>query len=274
MTKKAREILDNLVERITTENTLEFIHGKLFSDTIDIPCKKWSFLNQFLVFLSNTNDARGIRHWAKVGRKLNKGCKAIYILVPMITQIKEEKAATGSDAGEPKIQKVSGYKAMPVFRVEDTFGAPLDYEVILNSFDPAKFPLIEVADSLGVKVEAAILKNAYGVFSMNENKILMDSDDAQTFLHELSHAIDYKLPGFKNDLVINEIVAELSSAFLGSLYGVNVDLNNTIAYIKGYNGKADIVINVMKALNRVEEIYKYIRKSKLDNLRKIKPNIA
>jgi antirestriction protein ArdC len=102
----------------------------------------------------------------------------------------------------------------------------------------------------------------------------MGSNSAQTFLHELSHAIDYKLPRFEQDLVINEIVAELSSAFLGSLYGVKMDINNTIAYIQGYNGKADIVINVMKSLQRVEGIYEYIEKSKASDSREIKPNIA
>jgi antirestriction protein ArdC len=90
----------------------------------------------------------------------------------------------------------------------------------------------------------------------------MGIDDPQTFLHELSHAIDHKLPGFKKDRVINEIVAELSSAFLGSLYGVKIDLNNTIAYIQEYNGKANIINNVMQSIQRVEAIYNFVKKSR------------
>jgi antirestriction protein ArdC len=258
MTKKAREVLDNLVTKITTENTLKFINTRLFSDTIDIPCKSWSFMNQFLVYLSGTSDARGIRQWAKVGRRLKKGCKAIYIVVPMIIKVDNE----NKNDGETPISKLNGYKAMPVFRVEDTIGDPLDYKVVFKQFDPAQFPLIEVANKLNVKVEAAVLKNAYGAFLPSANKILMGSNDAQTFLHELSHAIDHKLPGYKKDIVINEIVAELSSAFLGSLYGVEINIHNAIAYIQGYNGKANIITNVMNSLKRVEDIYTYIKKSK------------
>jgi antirestriction protein ArdC len=73
---------------------------------------------------------------------------------------------------------------------------------------------------------------------------------------------------------MNEIVAELSSAFLGSLYGVKIDIHNTIAYIQGYNGKANIITNVMQSLQRVEEIYNYVRKSNKVNSSQDKANIA
>jgi hypothetical protein len=270
MTEKAKEVLNNLVNKITTEETLEFMKMKLFSDDVDIPCQKWSFLNQFLVFLAGTYDARGIRQWAKVGRRLIKGCKAFYILVPMIAKMPD------NESNEPgkTISKLAGYKAMPVFRTEDTTGEPLNYEIKLHNFDPTSLPLIGVAKKLGVKVEAALTKDYYGSFRLSDNKITMGTDDPQTFLHELSHAIDYHLPNFKRELVINEIVTELSSAFLGSLYGIKIDINNTIAYIQGYNGKANIVNNVMQSLQRVEEIYNYVRKSNKTNNSKIKTNIA
>jgi hypothetical protein len=41
-------------------------------------------LNQFSVFLSGTHDARGIRQWNMVGRKVTKGAQALYIFVPML----------------------------------------------------------------------------------------------------------------------------------------------------------------------------------------------
>jgi hypothetical protein len=270
MTEKAKEVLNNLVTKITTEDTLEFMKIKLFSDNVNIPCQKWSFLNQFLVFLARTCDARGIRQWEKVGRRLVKGCKALYILVPMIIKVPEDE----KDASKKDTVKLSGYKAMPVFRVEDTVGDPLDYEAKLNNFDPSSFPLINVAKKLGIKIEAALTKDYYGAFYINENKIVMGTDDPQTFLHELSHAIDHLLPNYKQNLTLNEIVAELSSAFLGSLYGVKIDINNTIAYIQGYNGKADIINNIMQSLQRVEEIYNYVKKSNIKKNSRLKGNIA
>lgn len=41
---------------------------------------------------------------------------------------------------------------MPIFRLEDTDGKPLPYELEMDSFDPSRFPLYEVAGALGVTV--------------------------------------------------------------------------------------------------------------------------
>ena len=59
MTKKAKEVLDGLVEKINSEATSQFVKARieLFSDGSDIPCHRWSMMNQFSVFLSGTHDA-------------------------------------------------------------------------------------------------------------------------------------------------------------------------------------------------------------------------
>jgi antirestriction protein ArdC len=284
MTEKAKSVLDDLVLKITSANTLGFIHKRLFTDDIDIPCKKWSLMNQFILFTADTYDARGMRQWAKAGRKLIKGSHAIYILAPVFSKKKnktdndkkdekeerdlyneaphdDKKDTDGNDDDDEAPQKILvGFKAFPVFKVEDTTGRPLDYEIKLKAYDVQALPLIEVAENLGIKVEARLI-NHYGSYNLTKNRISMGHDDAQTFLHELSHAVDFALPHFNNNRNMNEIVAELSSAFLGSLYGVEIDMHNTIAYIQGYSGKANIITNVMKAIQRVEEIYTYIKDS-------------
>jgi len=50
------------------------------------PIDGWSAFNRAIVFSRGTSDARGIRQWNAVGRKVKKGAKAIRILVP-ITKI-------------------------------------------------------------------------------------------------------------------------------------------------------------------------------------------
>jgi hypothetical protein len=87
----------------------------------------------------------------------------------------------------------------------------------------------------------------------------MGTANQQVFLHELSHAIDNTLPGKSDDYAFNEVVAELSAAFLGSLYNVDVDIASTKAYINGWSGKGHVAFKVADALERVEQIYKRIR---------------
>ena len=47
------------------------------------PSDNWSFFNRLIMFMNNTTDARGFRQWKKVGRRVKKGTKAFYILVPI-----------------------------------------------------------------------------------------------------------------------------------------------------------------------------------------------
>jgi hypothetical protein len=70
------------------------------------------------------------------------------------------------------------------------------------------------------------------------------------------------LPGKSDDYAFNEVVAELSAAFLGSLYGINVDIDSTKAYIKGWAGKGHVAFKVSEALQRVEAIYQYIESNR------------
>jgi antirestriction protein ArdC len=253
MTEKAKEILDSLVAEITAEKAVAFVRERLFSDGAEIPCRHWSYLNQFMTYLSGTSDARGYRQWQEAGRQVKKGAHALYILVPMIYKARIEE--------EDKIiqETLKGFKAMPVFRVEDTEGEELDYQKRITEFDPESLPLIDVARSLGVTVSAGLTGEASGFYVPALKAITMGCDDGQVFLHELSHAVDRALPGYKDDYAFKEIVAELSSAFLASLYGAGVDIDNTAAYIQSWAGKGHVAFQVAAALERVEAIYRYVQ---------------
>ena len=106
---------------------------------LDIPSSKWSYGNRLLVFMAGTSDARGIRQWNQAGRKVKRGTRAAYILVPMIIKTKTEDGKEES--------RCIGFKACPVFRVEDTEGASLP-----TYAPPSPPPLMDVAQSWGVDV--------------------------------------------------------------------------------------------------------------------------
>jgi len=258
MTDNAKKILEQVMEAVTAEKAVHFVKERVFSDGISIPCKKWSYLNQFVTYLSGTADARGFLQWKDACRNVTKGAQAIYILVPMLYKAKTKSGETVSDENEKELK---GFKAMPVFRVEDTEGAELDYEARLREFDPSSLPLIDVARALGVSVSAGLTWDAGGWFRKSDNSITMGSTNGQVFLHELSHAVDNALPGKADDYAFNEVVADLAAAFLCTLYGVDCNVDNTNAYIRGWAGKsAQGAFTFVKALERVEEIYHYIEK--------------
>ncbi|MGL4986920.1 MAG: hypothetical protein ACRC5H_07275, partial [Treponemataceae bacterium] len=159
------------------------------------------------------------------------------------------------DATEEKVLK--GFRLCPVFRVEDTQGENLVYQTRMKELNIEELPLIDVAKKLGVKVVASLCRQAEGSFSPSENTIRLNCADKQVFLHELSHSIDFKINGHDKDhydYALGEVVAELSSAFLGSLYGVTIDLENTKAYIQAWAGKEHIAFKVVEAVGRVEKI--------------------
>ena len=72
------------------------------------PMAKWSPRNQGIVIASGSKDARGFRQWKAAGRKVRKGVKAIYIWLP---------------CGGGEDEKTTYFRAIPVFRLEDTEAA-------------------------------------------------------------------------------------------------------------------------------------------------------
>jgi antirestriction protein ArdC len=276
MTQKVKALLDDLVARISTETTANFIRDRLFTDDVDIPCRHWSPLNQFFVSLAGTADARGIRQWNTAGRRIKKGAKALYILIPIIKSKAATKKPARSSSPESEDDEesvLSGFRAMPVFKMEDTEGESLPYEVKMRAFDVSSLPLIEVARELGVTVSAQITSGYSGVYNRKTKEITLGTDNPQTFLHELSHAVDCALPKRREDYAFSEVVAELSSCFLGALYGVPVNVEATKAYIQHYTGRGHVAFRIMEAMGRVESIYGYIEKVSRDQKVKAQPTL-
>ena len=210
--------------------------------------------------MAGTFDARGINQWRTAGRKICKGAKAFYIFVPMFSK----KSEKDKDDEETKNRTPYGFRLFPVFRVEDTEGKDLEYTKKMAELDISKLPLIDIATSIGVKVKPGLFNDgAAGAFCPATKEIIMNTSDKQVFLHELSHAIDNELPNKTKDYAFGEVIAELSSAFLGSLYGVPVDLDNTRDYIHGWAGKGHVAFKVAEAVVRVEEIYRFIERYRI-----------
>jgi antirestriction protein ArdC len=77
------------------------------------------------MYLNETDDARGFRQWLQVGRHVKKGSKAFYIIGPVTKKITEKKSLDSGEKVREEKQIIAGFKAIPVFRIEDTEGEPI-----------------------------------------------------------------------------------------------------------------------------------------------------
>lgn len=183
----------------------------------DVPCRRWSWSNQLLTALAGTSDARGYRHWQDVGRYVKKGAKSFLILAPMTRKIE-------TADGEEK-RAVYGFKAIPVFRLEDTDGKPLKVDTEAQAFLDG-LPLREVAEHWGLSVESFNGKQSRALgWYRHGNAIAVGVENLATWCHELIHAADDKRGELteRGQHWRSETVAELGGAILLECLGHQTD---------------------------------------------------
>jgi hypothetical protein len=180
MNAKIKQALESIAQRFKEGDIPEAIAYSMFPIP-NIPASKWSLFNRTLMFISGTGDARGFRQWKEVGRHVTKGSKSFTILVPRLVKKQSE------DEEEAK-PILAGFLAVPVFRVEDTEGEPLDYQNI----ELPDLPLMEVAKDWGISVKAIPGNYHYsGYFSQDRREIGLASKEESVFFHELAHYADF-----------------------------------------------------------------------------------
>lgn len=254
---QAKEQLEKLVELFSSKN-LSTDYTKVYIETQDKPCKKWTFANRMLAYAQGTRDARGFNQWALVNRHVNKGSHAIYILAPRLIKLKEFDEQTKE---QKEVSIINGFYGLPVFRYEDTSGSPLPV------YEPKKLlPLSDVAKAWQIKITyEESLKGEYGSFNPSTNEIVLCSEDMSVFFHELAHNAHSKIEKLKTGQDIEqEIIAELTACVLCKMYNYEY-AEKTYSYIASYieskNPQA-IAKACMRVLNKVEKILDMILETK------------
>lgn len=211
-----------------------------------IPSARWSMCNQLIMLLSGTEDARGFRQWLEVSRHVTKGAKAIYILVPLTRKITMTIVDAAGETTEHTQHQIKGFRTAPVFRYEDTEGAPL---VTPGYMPPQLPPLFNVAQHFGMVRYAPLTGNALGSCSQT-GTITLHSYDLDVFFHELAHQVHatiYPLkPGQDMD---QELVAEMVSCTLCELYGLEGYHWQGWRYMMHYGSEDPI--KTLKSINAV-----------------------
>jgi hypothetical protein len=230
MNSKINAALHEIFKAFDTGKIPEAVALSVFPPA-NTPSAKWSLLNRTIIHLSGTADARGFQQWKKVGRKVKKGAKALYIFAPRMVKEKEE--------GEEKV--LAGFLMIPVFRAEDTEGEALDYEKI----ELPRLPLEEVARSWGIEVKA-IPGNGeyYGYYNATRKVIGLATEDESVFF-----------PGGQDPW--QEIVAELSAQALCLIVGkTSRHLGSAYRYIGKYAQELNVSpeLACVKVLAEVEAV--------------------
>lgn len=248
-----KKILDSLIEEFKNGTIPEAISIAKFP-AIKIPSNSWSLMNQIIQLINQTKDSRGIRQWNYVNRRVKKRAKSFQILVPCFKK-------------EDDKQILAYFKTGNVFRVEDTEGEPLDYELI----QVPDLPLLDRAKEWGITVEAiGGNDNFLGYYKSSAKIIALATPSEKTFFHELAHFADEKangkLKGGQDP--IQEIVAELGAQALCRMVGKDPQdtTGNSYRYIEHYAKEIEITPHsaCLRVLHRVDKALNLILKGGSD----------
>lgn len=227
---------------------------------IKMPCQKYSLGNRLIMaFIGKTELCGTYRQWQEVGRQVRKGARAFGIFAPLTKTIIDKDAA----GKETEKTILYGFKSIPVFPVESTDGEPLEKYDYTPEILP---PFYDVCEKLGITVYwKPASRPAYGWYSPSTDSITMQSSDWAVFYHEASHSIRERIADTK-DIATEEIIAELTSAVLMAMNGINSYQKQAYEYIRDYceDKSPDKVLQVIfKSLNAVEEVVNIVLNGKL-----------
>ena len=243
---------------------------------LNVPSSRWSFRNRLLMLLSGTEDARGFRQWREVGRSVTKGAKAVWILAPVCREeilcpgcgkrlfltphetLEVCPLCDGSLADASRKRLLLRFRAIPVFRREDTEGAPLEDELL----PVPRHNFLALAERWGVSVKTQGFNGtAYGSFSPGQQTIVLSSPDPEIFYHELAHAAHARLRPLKpGQDAGQEIVAEFVAATLAALDGRTAHLGTSYEYLTAYAERMRMPVEraVFSLLGEIENVLKII----------------
>ena len=252
---RAGEALEKVLELFRSDELPAAIASTVIArQESDAPSAQWSIGNQILMILAGTADARGFRQWQEVGRKVVKGSRAFYILAPITRKRKEE----ADDGTELERVFVSGFRAVPVFRYEDTEGVELERV----DYTPATFPpLWDVAQRFGLEVRYAPFVGKFrGYYTPSDHdgkeRIALFSTDERVFFHELAHAAHKRVNGAlkSGQVASQEIVAETVAATLCQLYGFDGYTAHSVSYVSSYANGENAGRAAVKVLADVQKV--------------------
>jgi len=246
LSPKAQQALARVVEQFKRGDLSPVVEiARLRRKGGPVPFDGWSFSNRIMAYIqTGSTDLRGYRQWQRVGRQVQKGSRAAFILAPRVK--KEQDGETDEETA-----KVIGFLAVPVFPFHTTEGEPLPE----HDYTPRKLPpLVDVAERWGVTVTWQPLPpDRLG--DCDGKRIHVGTHDPAVFFHELAHAAHTRVDGPKKKRgqdPYRETIAEFTASVLMHLYGLGDRTGNVWQYVQHYH--KDPLAAIQKALSKVEQV--------------------
>ncbi len=252
-----QEASEKLLEMFKTQEfgpqlALTIIKRRADDPANSLPCMKWSIGNHMLMWLLGRTDAAAtFLQWKNMNRRVVKNAKAFPIFSPITYKAKKKK----DDGTEEEQVIVRGFRAVPVFRIEDTIGVDLK----TSDYTPPKLPpLYKAAENLGIRVYwRPMSRAAYGYYSPGDNSITLSSTDYVVWFHELTHAVRETLADANADPDREEIIAETTASVLMEMqfgdHSYQEQAYNFIKYYCSDKSPEFVIKTVMGVLKDVEE---------------------
>lgn len=244
LTSQAQKAFDELTALWTNPDRLiGALSVVMLQPASQRPIDRWSLRNRLLCWIAGTDDARTFKQWKQVQRRVKRGERAHYILVPCTVTITKDNPQTGD---KEKRTILTGFKGIPVFAHSQTEGKPLP-----TLETPPPPPLADVAKRWGIELvyEASPSNRALGAYSLTGDKIKLRAKNPEIFFHELVHAADDRTHGVHGGQDPDqEAVAQIGAAVLARMYTQPID-RTTYDYVRGYQ---DPMRAMSKLLPRIE----------------------
>ena len=259
---QTKEVIDDIMKVFEKGNLPDALAPIFINRNDSKPSDKWSWCNKMVMFwVGMTTDARTMKQWNKVGRKVSKGSKAFQILGPCIKKIEKET----EDGKKEFFNLLYGFKGIPVFPIEKTEITDKDaWEKHCQIDEKEKnrlenLPLREVIENWGLELDSYNGKNSGALgYYVHDKRIMLGVENMSTFFHELVHASDDRLNNLKKGHgqdPSNEIVAEMGGAILAKILGFDLesDIGGCYKYCLTYseNDKNKLIKNIFKLLDRI-----------------------
>ncbi|MEM1520244.1 MAG: hypothetical protein QXR62_03580 [Candidatus Bathyarchaeia archaeon] len=217
-----RERVNYAIERIfevVEREDLDVITRALLkvfrTSRVEKPSDKWGVFNRLIMFAYGTTDARGVKQWEKVGRRVREGANPIPILIPRLKTVLIIRKDEDGNIETKREKVLVGFLLRDVFAVEDTEGAPLHITRGEIRKDVKEMPEL-------IKELATLTGSSYNLSTIeDQNRSLYEA--ILTLMKR-----DGSLGGPED-----EAVAELTAAILAYVYcNHRIPLQRTKEYMK------------------------------------------
>ena len=217
-----------------------------------LPSDAWSSGNRWIMLASGTTIAMGFGQWHQFGRSVKPGTRAFYIFAPLSRTIRDEDEDTESHT------VITGFRLIPVFRLEDTVGKALPEMADLTQ--EVMPPLFNAAAKLGISAVKYVPFDgrALGSYNANSKEIRLSEQSALTFYHEVLHHLDSLIEPIRpGRLCEAELIAELGASVLCALQGISGYEAGSYRYLRSYSEGKDpeaVLKSLMTVAARVEQL--------------------